>query len=177
MQQEGYPFSRLLQAPNPRATDLRLPAYVSTRPTDRFCTHLLPPQTDCFALSVQAAPHHKQARTFSSSTPIFPQIGGDALFVRPCASCPTRVSTVAFYMGDKSIGAFTTPTQKVAYTVTASGIAAGGVIWAQVRGGVCPSAVAAAGPLCLWCCYGCRRAAAPVCPLGVLCVTVSRVRT
>ncbi|KAI7837423.1 hypothetical protein COHA_008735 [Chlorella ohadii] len=59
--------------------------------------------------------------------------GGDALFVRPCASCPTRVSTVAFYMGDKSIGAFTTPTQKVAYTVTALGTAAGGVVWAQRR--------------------------------------------
>lgn len=53
--------------------------------------------------------------------------------MRPCASCPTRVSTVAFHMGDTSIGAFSTPTQKVAYTVTASGTAAGGVIWAQVR--------------------------------------------
>lgn len=36
-------------------------------------------------------------------------------------------------MGDTSIGAFSTPTQKVAYTVTASGTAAGGVVWAQFR--------------------------------------------
>lgn len=82
------------------------------------------------------------------------QIGSDAQFVRPCATCATRVSTPAFYLGDNSIGGFSTPTKTVAYTVTASGAAPGGVIWAQVwlRAG----GVAAAHCCCCCCCWHCR---------------------
>ena len=102
-------------------------------PTDPACISSLPKPA---AMPYLSSPTLTKHVPFPPPRPSPRQTGGDALFVRPCASCPTRVSTVAFYMGDKSIGAFTTPTQKVAYTVTALGTAAGGVVWAQVRGRV-----------------------------------------
>ena len=61
-------------------------------------------------------------------------MGSDALFVRPCASCPSGTSTVAYNLGGYSTSAFTAPPRAAAFAVEASGTADGGdAIWAQVR--------------------------------------------